>query len=165
MTNIEHSLQHLVRAAMCPWWLSKAIHTIPVHTSDRMPTPTPTPKPSQPFQPSLVPFKPCMARSLHFYASLRFPNWFQSVFAVFRSSLNLRSPSPSPSSDFCFIVAKMLCYCCCFSCSSPAAPPPLPAGILVFCRLTCWSSSSSSLAFCLQFALPIDKEAARRGDA
>lgn len=96
-------------------------------------------------------------RSLHFYASLAF-----KLISICFCCLSIFS---QPS----FAFVWLLFHCCqnavIVVAATAAAVAPAPAtaaaGILVFCRLTCWSSSSS-LAFCLQFALPIDKEEARR---
>lgn len=106
---MEHSLQHLVRAAMCPpvHVTLRAIHTIPVHTCPDAKCPIPDPF----LDPFRLPFNPCCGLCIF---TLRYA--FQTDFNLFLLSFDLLSTFvSSPSSHFCFIVAKMLCYCCCFS--------------------------------------------------
>lgn len=124
----------------------------------RVPVPFPAPAPL----PVLRPW-PCLR--LHSTraavpAFLRFA-CFQTDFNLFLLSFDLLSTFVRLRLTFVSLLPKCSVIVVATPAVAPAAAAAPAAGILVFCRLTCWSSSSS-LAFCLQFALPIDKEEARR---
>lgn len=131
---------------------------VPVPTTVAVPLPVRIPVPF-PVSASLPVLRPWPCLRLHSTRSavpafLRFA-CFQTDFNLFLLSFDLLSTFVRLRLTFVSLLPK----CSVIVVATAAAAPA--AGILVFCRLTCWSSSSS-LAFCLQFALPIDKEEARR---